>query len=135
MLAVLVGGPADAVVKCVALGSATTCTAPAAQNKADWTATCTTGGAAVSVQGIGFCSNQAGSAQFVKSTTLTTDGSKAENNLNCWCKMVSPAVSSWVFLETRTSASACVYGCAHNCGYHAQYTTAFRNALFSGLGD
>lgn len=127
-------GSADAATKCVALGSSTTCTSSPAGNNADWSATCTTGSTSTPIQGIAFCSNQKGSAQYATSSTITTS-STATENLNCWCKMVSPAVSSWVFIISRTSADSCAGICSYYCAAGARSYSGFRSAMFSGLGD
>ncbi len=125
--------PAAAVTKCVALNSSTTCTSSyGARGQSNWSATC--GG--IEIQGVAFCGSQNGGSEGVTTETVTTS-STSDNNKYCWCKMVSPAVSSWVFLYTRTSAGDCANGCAYNCAYYARSISgsAIRSALFSGLSD
>ena len=123
--------PAYAVTKCVKLTSSTKCTSSSgADGQSNWSATC--GG--IAIQGVAFCGSQDGGSMGTKSENVTTS-STSDDNKYCWCKMVSPAVSSWVFNYSDSSAGYCVNGCARNCAHYARYSTAFRSALFSGLSD
>ena len=123
--------PAYAVTKCVKLTSSTTCTsASGALSQSNWSATC--GG--IAIQGVAFCGSQDGGSVGTKSESVTTS-STSDDNRHCWCKMVSPAVSSWVFYYSRTSAGECAFYCANNCARGAQGISAFQSALFSELSD
>ena len=120
---------AYAVTKCVKLTSSTTCMNRSSSGS-NWSITC--GG--IEIQGVAFCGSQNGGSAGTKSKNVTTS-STSDNNKNCWCKMVSPAVSSWVFANSRTSAGSCVVDCASSCGYNAQLNSTFRSGLFSELSD
>ena len=124
---------AYAVTKCVKLTSSTTCTTFSG-NGSNWSATC--GG--IEIQGVAFCGSRKGGSMGATTESVTTS-STSDNNKYCWCKMVSPAVSSWVFLYSRPSVGSCAYYCANSCAnysaYYAQSGSAFRSALFSGLSD
>ena len=123
--------PVYAVTKCVKLTSSTTCTySSGAFGQSNWSATC--GG--IEIQGVVFCGSQNGGSIGTKSETVTTS-STSDNNKYCWCKMVSPAVSSWVFSFSYTDAGSCANNCATNCGINARGNSAWRSALFSGLSD
>ena len=123
--------PVYAVTKCVKLTSSTTCTSySGAVGQSNWSMTC--GG--IEIQGVAFCGSQNGGSIGTKSVTVTTS-STSDNNKYCWCKMVSPAVSSWVFYYSGTSAGNCARNCAGNCVYAARDFSAFRSGLFSGLSD
>ena len=121
--------PAYAVTKCVKLTSSTTCTT-SSDNGSNWSATC--GG--IEIQGVAFCGSQKGGSAGAKSETVTTS-STSDDNKNCWCKMVSPAVSSWVFNYSNASAGLCAAYCAGYCANNARNASSFRSALFSGLSD
>ena len=122
--------PAYAVTKCVKLTPSTTCTTSSG-NGSNWSATC--GG--IEIQGVAFCGSQDGGSTGTKSETVTTS-SNSDDNKNCWCKMVSPAVSSWVFYNySSTSASYCAYNCAYDCATGARNYSALWSALFSVLSD
>ena len=119
--------PAYAVTKCVKLTPSTTCTSPSG-NGSNWSVTC--GG--IEIQGVAFCGSQDGGTMGAISENVTTS---TDDNKCCWCKMVSPAVSSWVFNVSAESAGACAYLCAYNCAGRARGNSAWRSALFSGLSD
>ncbi len=123
--------PAYAVTKCVKLTPSTTCKRySGASDQSNWSVTC--GG--IEIQGVAFCGSQNGS-YGAKSETVTTSSTSDDNNKNCWCKMVSPAVSSWVFSYSYPYAGTCATSCAGYCASRAQLVSAFRSALFSGLSD
>ena len=123
--------PVYAVTKCVKLTSSTTCTSfSGAVGQSNWSATC--GG--IEIQGVAFCGSQDGGSAGTKSENVTTS-TTSDDNYYCWCKMVSPAVSSWVFYFEEMPAGYCAYNCANNCALHAQRSSKFRSGLFSGLSD
>ena len=124
--------PAYAVTKCVRLSSSTTCVRPySSTGQSNWSATC--GG--IKIQGVAFCGSQKGGSAGATTESVTTS-SNPDNNKYCWCKMVSPAVSSWVFYNySSTSAGYCAYNCAYDCATGARNYSALRSALFSGLSD
>ena len=124
--------PAYAVTKCVKLTSSTTCTSySGTAGQSNWSATC--GG--IEIQGVAFCGSQKGGSAGAKSETVTTSPA-SDDNVHCWCKMVSPAVSSWVFAASSSYAGSCATNCAFSCAIGAGQTdSAFRSALFSGLSD
>ena len=126
--------PASAVTKCVKLSSSTTCSyVNPGTYVVDWTSNCTSSGTSVAISGISQCSSTSGSSVGQKATALKISG--GTDDKYCWCKMVSPAVSSWVFARDAGSASDCAYNCAIACARYAAYFASFRSALFSGLGD
>ncbi len=133
-------GIAAAATKCVALNSSTTCTGISDKNILDWSSNCTTNGTSITVRGIAGCSDKNGGGADATTDTLTTSETEA-NNRYCWCKMTSPAVSSWVFATAPVSAGVCASGCANGCSFvlsmaaSSANAAAFRNAIFSGLGD
>ena len=126
--------PASAVTKCVKLSSSTTCSyVNPGTYVVDWTSNCTSSGTSVAISGISQCSSTSGSSVGQKATALKISG--GTDDKYCWCKMVSPAVSSWVFRYASVSASDCANFCANACANAAAYDASFRSALFSGLGD
>ena len=145
----VVSVPAAAVQKCVALGSGTTCTAPGGLSKpptgiADWSLTCRTNSTSVTVNGIGVCAGQVGNTttpldSLTISTCFSTGQCPAEGEaVNCWCRMLSPALSQWVYSGLRyRSESECVNQCASTCYQYLIDKQALRNTLFgtSTLSD
>ena len=123
--------PAYAVTKCVKLTSSTTCTSHSGEvGQSNWSATC--GG--IEIQGDAFCGSQRGGSTGTRLKKVTTSLT-SDDNVHCWCKMVSPAVSSWVFVVSSTTAGGCAYNCASLCAARAQYNPDFRSGLFWGLSD
>ncbi len=122
--------PAYAVTKCVKLTSSTTCTT-STSNGSNWYATC--GG--IEIQGVAFCGSQNGGSEGVTTETVPTS-STSEDNRYCWCKMVSPAVSRWVFAYNgHGSAGHCADECSLYCAFIAEESEPGRAGLFSGLSD
>ena len=124
--------PAYAVTKCVKLTSSTTCTSySGAAGQSNWSATC--GG--IEIQGVAFCGSQNGGSEGVTTETVTTS-STPDDNKNCWCKMVSPAVSRWVFAYSgHGSAGHCADDCSLYCAFISEESEPGRAGLFSGLSD
>ena len=127
--------PAYAVTKCVKLSSSTTCSyVDPGTSVVDWTSNCTSSGTSVAISGISQCSSTRGSSNGQKATALEISG--GTDDKYCWCKMVSPAVSSWVFnADGYGSASYCAHYCAGDCATYAANDASIRSALFSGLSD
>ena len=133
MLCAITTTGAHAVTKCVKLApSRTTCTANYSEfsGKADWTATCTTSGTKITVQGIGVCSSTNGGTRGATADTLAIS-SDASRNEYCWCKMISPANSKWTYQWF----GVCPETCALTCAGQLQSNLAFRNGLLSSFSD
>ena len=136
ILCAISAAPAHAVTKCVALNSNTTCTSDYSQyqNHTDWAATCTTNGVSTPISGIGICSSTSDSSTSQTATELDTS-STSDDNKYCWCRMISPAVSRWVFSNALSSGSYCAMNCANVCAHNVLIRAAFRTALFGSLSD
>lgn len=130
----LLTAPASAVQKCVALDLDTTqCTASYASNHStEWSVDCTTDGVSVPITGIATCSRTAGSEEGEFVDTVEMPGSTGE--WYCWCKMISPAVSPWVYYSSM-SYSFCWQKCAYYCAQRTAGTYWFREGLFSSLSN
>ena len=120
--------PAAAVTKCVKLTTSTTCTsASGGYGQSNWSATC--GG--IEIQGVSFCGSQDGGQMGAISENVTTS-STASDNKHCWCKMVSPAVSRWVYYS---EFSECANNCVFYCSFGVRNGASIRSALFGSLSD
>ena len=124
--------PAAAVTKCVKLTSSTTCSyANPGNYVVDWMSYCTTSGTSIIIRGISQCSSTSGSSIGQIAPSLEVSDDTDEDY--CWCKMISPAVSSiWVYAR---GSGFCAYDCAHYCANRAANDASFRSALFSNLFD
>ena len=130
----MVAAPAHAVTKCVALNSSTTCTLsdPSVfQNKSNWELNCTTNGKTVSVKGVWICGANRGDSHIAQAEITTS----ATDNKYCWCKMTSPAVSQWIYVDAKPSLDSCLSSCPISCASYTAWTPEFRNLLFSTLSD
>ena len=136
---VILTAPAIAVQKCVALNTESTeCASPNPSlylNTPWWEAVCTTNDKNLLIKGIGACSRVQGNAYasaYPSNTIPTVSNSSDTTNVNCWCKMVSPAVSRWVFAKTHTSVGDCAASCAFYCVNQFSYSE-FRAAMFAKI--
>ena len=119
--------PAAAVTKCVKLTSSTTCS-NSSHSGSNWSVTCD----GVPVEGVGFCVSQVGNAIGAAATAVTVSLS-SDDNKYCWCKMVSPAVSRWIYATT--FSSRCADNCTNYCANVAKSNTSFKSAMFRNLSD
>ena len=127
--------PAAAVTKCVALNSNTTCdTGDGTSGNVVVNATCTTNGTSVDVQIVGSLSSTRGTSEGETKDSIkeTNSAPSSSNRLYCWCKMISPAVSKWVYAYYTTNSSDM---CSATCSRYLSFNDDFRNALFSNLSD
>lgn len=53
----------------------------------------------------------------------------------CWCKLVHPVASRWVFNNDNGSASNCAGNCANNCGNNVQNNSSMRVGLFGSVSQ
>lgn len=129
--------PAAAVQKCVALdASTTTCTSTSTKGNADWSATCTTNDTSVPIKGIAMCSNQQADTTDGTSDAITTVSSSTDTtNMYCWCKMVEPAVSPWIYVSQTVSASECASLCSYVCAGRIRNNSTYRSVLFGSLAN
>ncbi len=110
----LMTGAGYAATRCVALeAETTTCRGSGSANgEVDWTATCTTGDIETEITGIAVCSSISGTTQFETRDTLNQ--SYENGAVHCWCRMISPAISSWVYYMNLDDE--CDDGCSYRCG-------------------
>ena len=135
----MLAAPAIAVQKCVALNTESTeCGSPDPYpylNTPWWEAICTTNDKKLLIKGIGACSRlqePTYTLAYPYNTIPTVSNSSDTTNVNCWCKMISPAVSRWVFAKTHTSVGDCAASCAFYCIDHFR-ASEFRAAMFAEI--
>ncbi len=136
-LCAIVTLPANAVQKCVALTSSTTCESStggimvtATYGVPDWSGSCTNG---ISISGIANCGSQSASVGTTKTTIQISTTST--NNKYCWCKMISPAVSPWVYRHVYADYATCLKQCNQLCATSLYNTPAYTNAMYSNMSD
>ena len=139
MLCAITTTGAHAVTKCVALNTLnTTCTyTETASYSTDWANTCTSNGITTSIKGVAACSSDISGVGGTSSTLSISQNQ--DENVYCWCKMTSPAVSKWAFRASYTKGVPCPEGCATSCATGllegSSTVTNFRRALFGSLSD
>ena len=128
----MAAAPAHAVVTCVALGSNTMCSSQGSGG-GEFRSACTTNGIQVDVKGVIGCSEDEGSIGATQSGLTVSSGNL---NYQCWCRMISPAVSSWVLAGKQgDNTGQCVSRCAAACAQKLESSTTFRSAMFSNLSE
>lgn len=65
---------------------------------------------------------------------LTGTDANGNERKHCWCKMIHPASSRWVFGTAYASASDCVSDCADYCGRGVRVLAALREGMFGSVG-
>ncbi|MBQ0013405.1 MAG: hypothetical protein KBS86_02460 [Proteobacteria bacterium] len=85
------------------------------------------------ITGIASCNDTPGT----QGVLADTEFSNTVSGEYCWCKMTSPAASSWAYLYdyTTNSSSTCAEDCAGYCGRYSQSTSSFRSAMFWSVGN
>ena len=126
---------AHAVVKCVNLSpSATTCSGNIMSSSgADWVATCTTNGSSISIRGVSAC--ECSATASVGGATAPSIGTACNSAGSlCYCKMVSPAVSRWIFVvEQENCQTTCAKMCANFAGNPDR--AAIIKSMFTSMSD
>lgn len=123
--------PAGAVQKCVALDVDVIPTEVLyTEGLADWSVVYPD----VTIRGIAVCSNISAD-EHSTSNTLEYSTYNAELNSECWCRMISPAVSLWVYTTSQDDGAYCAETCPRICANRTKNMTGFRASLFSNLNN
>ena len=110
----------NAATKCIAMGTESTCTSETIDNgQTDWGAVC----GDVSIHGVAVCGSWSEGRDLngvLHKKSVRFDSNTA-GNTSCFCKIVQPVVSRWVFAEEffdeggQTSGYRCTQYCAATC--------------------
>lgn len=120
-------GTGYAAIKCVPLGSGTSCRTADLSSlsfKVGWETSCSNSNnnnEDISISGIAACSSSSGtygstSRRISTGNVSDTNPASTNDNKYCWCRIIQPAVSDWMFLGNFSTASSCHYQCAIACG-------------------
>ena len=134
---------ANAATQCVALvpGGVPPCTTTSGEyNTTDWGANCTYNDKTTAVRGVAACSSD----EHALGTTLLslTQDSNNSKNIYCWCKMVAPVESKWVWGEldrfggngtAEDCRKLCAYACPRNLEDNGSLGADRRWAIFSNI--
>lgn len=125
----IVPGNCHAAAKCVAtLSSSQSCQIDSKIGFIGWQVTC----GQMKLIGTGACSNISGGKIAAQADNIPAANSSDINKF-CWCRMMSPAVSKWIFSYPFSSAAECAYGCGYRCGADMNTSVAARSAIFKDL--
>ena len=135
LICILYLSHANAVVQCIKLDPATVCTTSNdCYNVADCSVDCDI----TPVVLVGQCGSVSGTAD-VSTLDNVTISATATDNKYCWCKIVSPAVSKWVYRYEYSAASSCFQQCARGCRnamiFNSATDISFRTVALGPLTD
>lgn len=68
-------------------------------------------------------------------TSQTGGGTLASDEYHCWCKLTSPAASSWVFDYSSDDSAGCALNCANFCAGSVRSNARFRGAVFGSVAQ
>ena len=132
---VFVGMPAFAVLnQCVKLNPETVCTAVTGRvyNVAETVVNCNE----QRVELIGTCVSNSGTADVTVRDNITVSTTQT-NNMHCWCMMIGPVPSRWVYRYKYPDAYNCKMQCAVGCNnafvYNGSGDLSFRKVMMSNL--
>jgi len=87
----------------------------------------------ITVSGKALCSEMPGEKDQVNTGVADT----IDTGTNCFCKMMGPATSYWVYLYGYNTAAECesgtATGCANICGDHVATDASFRSAIYEAI--
>ena len=93
----------------------------------------------ITIRGLGVCSDQAGEygdvTDVLRAGFLQYDpsGLYGATNTYCWCRVISPAVSSWIMYEDYGDPEACIELCATDCWVALMEDSAYRNKVINSF--
>ncbi|MBQ3038945.1 MAG: hypothetical protein IJD41_00090 [Alphaproteobacteria bacterium] len=123
----ILAAPASAVQKCVALDAGVNgedLGGMLLEGKMDWYVNFPN----IAVRGVSVCLSS--SSETIENMPMP-DGS----GYNCYCKMVSPAVSLWHYATSFADEWDCQYFCAGMCNTQVAADSSFRAQMYSSLSD
>lgn len=91
----------------------------------------------ITVEGIGVCAETSGSVGDVLDTIEydTSFFQSSNDNFYCWCRMLSPAVSKWVFHSYIGYADGCLEYCSTYCADEFIFSSDFREIMLGTLSN
>lgn len=128
-----VSGTETGIKKCIRLTNTTSCTKNSTGTlDVEWHATCAS---SVPISGVGVCGSNTGSIGNARTSINVSP--TVTNNYNCWCRMIIPAVSRWIYMYNFGGDNeACQNSCADYCATHlgqSGYVSRFNTPMFSVL--
>lgn len=130
-LLLLCGQGAFAATRCVPNIVEMDCYPQAPQtNSPEIPSTCTNGSITATVLMMGMCATDYFSTEGEVADTINISPTPEENTY-CWCRMLQPALSKWISIESGDCASNST--CAHSCRLSGYGRSIFRNRIMNNL--
>ncbi len=82
------------------------------------------------IKGVFLCAADSGNHG---DAAIAPDAGDYSHDNQCWCKMIQPAISKWIYYGRVTGDTPCDSFCASRCSDGFTWDNAFRNAFFSNL--
>ncbi len=127
---------ASAATKCVP-AVASSCRGTLYKGSVDWDASCTLAGADVTLYGVAGCSNMnktdENGGQVERLTTAESTADNPTSNIYCWCRIIRPAVSDWVFAANEGNVASCEAFCAYHCANYLTHYLSFRGQILGAM--
>ena len=123
--------------KCVALGAAASCEyGDPAGSQSDWSSNCSLDGNSIKVRGVATCGHN-GHPDLVAGKIMDSVefANNASWNVACFCKIVQPVTSHWVYAQQYGDANTlgCTTDCAKACSGMMSGDSTFRTSILSVL--
>ena len=83
------------------------------------------------VKGSSACNEIPGAANTADPTMSSISGEAT--GVNCWCAMVKPLISDWVYSGAYASIDACSAACATACATGVKTSSDTRRAMFNSI--
>ena len=123
----ILAAPATAVQRCVALSENNNDFYIDDYGDSEWTLKSSN----ITIKGIGLCTGTSGAVKET-SDTLSIQGA----GYYCWCRMISPAVSSWFYSSFEDNDDyICATSCSLVCAELVRDDAEFRSALFTTVSN
>lgn len=126
---------AHALFQCVKLSPTSGTCSEVAVNAKNIDATVNCSGTQIVLTSL--CGSSTGTADVTTNADVTIDSSTPANNKHCWCKMISPATTKWVYRYAYPSNTSCAYYCSRGCAnaflYSMDNDVQFRTAMYNNL--
>lgn len=117
--------PAFAITKCIDTSVFSSCFSSNGSGS-NFYSTC----GSISVRGVAFCGTGNGGNSVGEVQTSSSSG----DNATCWCRMIKPAVSLWVYTLSFADEATCLHSCASKCAQYYQFNTnSFRTKMLQYL--
>ena len=87
------------------------------------------------VSGIASCNNTNGNGYATPYSGNQSDIQQGTTGTSCWCRIMTPVRSAWVFNFTESSIERCMGSCAADCAYDVRNDKQLRGGVFTSAGQ